>query len=104
MGRCGSEIYVVIDFLKRIDRGEIEINWSKILAGIPGVSSQAVDGLNIEGKMIFSNYCRYSRELALNPKDGEEKCLGEMVFGSKFAPTALGKRTATCKCWPRCVR
>jgi hypothetical protein len=50
MGRCGSEIYVIIDFLKRIDRGEIEIDWSKILAGIPGVSSQAVDGLNIEGK------------------------------------------------------
>ena len=104
MGRCGSEIYVVIDFLKRIDRVEIEINWSKILAGIPGVSSQAVDGLNIEEKMKFSNYCRYSRELALNPKDGEEKCLGEMVFGSKFAPTVLGKPDDACKCWPRCVR
>jgi hypothetical protein len=50
MGRCGSEIYVIIDFLKRIDREEIEIDWSKILAGIPGVSSHAVDGLNIEGK------------------------------------------------------
>ena len=58
------------------------------------MSSRDVDGLNIEGKMIFSNYCRYSRELALNPKDGEEKCLAEMVFGSKFAPTMLGKRTA----------
>ena len=50
MGRCGSEIYVVIDFLKRIDRGEIEIDWSEMLAGIPAVSSDDVDGLNIEGK------------------------------------------------------
>ena len=50
MGRCGSEIYVIVDFLKRIDRGEIEIDWSKMLAGIPSVSSHAVDGLNIEGK------------------------------------------------------
>jgi hypothetical protein len=50
MGRCGSEVYVIIDFLKRIDRGEIEIDWSKILAGIPGVSSDDADGLNIEGK------------------------------------------------------
>ncbi len=88
MGRCGSEVYVIINFLKRIDRGEIEIDWSKILTGILGVSSDDADGLNIEGKMTFSNYWRYSRESASNLKAGEEKCLAEMVFGSKFAPMA----------------
>ena len=50
MGQCGSEVYVIIDVLKRIDRGEIEIDWSEMLAGIPAVSSDDVDGLNIEGK------------------------------------------------------
>jgi hypothetical protein len=50
MGRCGSEIYVIIDFLKRVDQGAIEIDWSNILAGIPGMSSDDVDGLIIEGK------------------------------------------------------
>jgi hypothetical protein len=50
IGQCGSEVYVILGFLRRIDRGEIEIDWSKILAGIPGVSSHAVDSLNIEGK------------------------------------------------------
>ena len=39
-----------VTFLKRIGRGEIEIDWSKILDGIPGVSSHDVVGLNIEGK------------------------------------------------------
>jgi hypothetical protein len=49
-GRCGSEIYVILEFVKRIDQAEIEIDWPKISAGIPGVSSRDVDGLNIEGK------------------------------------------------------
>jgi hypothetical protein len=50
MGRCGSEIYVILEFLERIEQEEIEIDWSKMLAEIPGVSSRDVDGLNIEGK------------------------------------------------------
>src|SRR5438105_2181462 len=54
MGRCGSEVYVIIDFLKRIDRGEIEIDWSKILAAIPGVSSDYADGDNDEGEIGVS--------------------------------------------------
>ena len=37
MGRCGSEIWIMEEFLERIDQGEIEIDWSKMLAGIPGV-------------------------------------------------------------------
>ena len=33
MGRCGSEIYVILEFVKRIDQAEIEIDWSKNFGG-----------------------------------------------------------------------
>ena len=33
MERCGSEIYVILEFVKRIDQAEIEIDWSKNFGG-----------------------------------------------------------------------
>src|SRR5258708_1185755 len=47
MGRCGSEVYVIIDFLKRIDRGESKLNCSKIFAQLPRLSTNSADVLTI---------------------------------------------------------
>ena len=49
-GRCGSEIAVIEQFLKRVGEEEIEIDWSEVLAGIPGVSNRDAKRLIIEGK------------------------------------------------------
>jgi hypothetical protein len=50
-GRCGPEIEVIIEeFLERVGEEEIEVNWSEVLAGIPGISNRDVKRLVIEGK------------------------------------------------------
>ena len=50
MGRCSWEIYHIIRLPERDDQGEIEIAWSKILAGIPEVPSHDVRIGSAEGK------------------------------------------------------
>lgn len=49
-GRCGSEIVVIEQFLERVGEEEIKVDWSEVLAGIPGVSNRDVKRLIIEGK------------------------------------------------------
>jgi len=50
-GRCGPEIEVIIEeFLERVGEEEIKVNWSDVLAGIPGISNRDVKRLVIEGK------------------------------------------------------
>ena len=47
--------------------------------------------------MTFFNYWRCSRELALNLRGAEEKCLAEKVFGSKFAPRYKRRTLRECE-------
>ena len=50
-GRCGPEIEVIIEeFLGRVGEEEIKVDWSEVLAGIPGISNPDVKRLHIEGK------------------------------------------------------
>jgi hypothetical protein len=63
-GRCGPEIEIIIkEVLERVGEEEIKVDWSEVLAGIPGISTREVKRLHIEGKYDIINYWKCFREL-----------------------------------------
>lgn len=50
-GRCGPGIKVIVEeFLERVGEEEIKVDWSEVLAGIPGISTRDVKRLVIKDK------------------------------------------------------